>query len=202
MPSKKKSPRRKTSRTTKSPDTEDSLVRLGVPLCTTNQVTVLIDAPNREKKALRFPRSISVTWQGRRKIYSVRTRRVLLGTADYRLDVENSALAERKGSLTELRQNLFSADRRRFLAELERLAAWPGPTCLFLDIPAGQINRRTRWLRNPTEVFDELIVVAQQYGLQVLWVPPSARVLQSGSLLLRWLLMSTLASQSSGPTRT
>jgi hypothetical protein len=162
------------------------------------EVTVLVDT--NEQNALKFPETIR--WEYRRKSYLLHVKteeypltksRGLAG--DYTLKGwEKLTAVERKGSLTELKQNLLTNDRIRFRKALRRLADLKYPW-LFLDMPVSGVFRPTRYVKDPEAVIDRLFKTVAEFRIPLLWVPPSRSVVMSrssGEFVVRALWQSVV----------
>ena len=116
---------------------------------------LLIDTE--EKIPLLFPRSILVARGGgsdKPRVVMVETERLRLETGDYTLEGhEATALVERKGSISELAQNLLTADYRRHRAAFARLSQIPYPYLLLEGSPADLLTPHPPRCLSPESAF-------------------------------------------------
>lgn len=143
---------------------------------------IIIDT--REKRRLLFPDNLVI---GNRTFSVVKTEKQL-DIGDYQLDFPNpAAIIERKGSIDELHQNLFTKDRVRFCKALERVKA-AGIICyLFLDFEWWNSVPRKG---DSDTIMDALWDVVVRYDLRPLsWGdhPHAANRRKVGGYLMRLL---------------
>lgn len=135
--------------------------------------TILIDT--REQKPLPFPSHLPV-WDeesGRPTTITLTLRKQKLDTADYALEGNSSCLIETKRGALELAQNLFSPDRPRFLAALDRLAsAARHPVVLIEGSPHEILSTPNKhWHGPPSLLLDRLITDLTCRKITPLWIP-------------------------------
>lgn len=136
------------------------------------KIAVAIDT--REQKPLRFPEWLH--WHepgGARHSSRIETFPVTLESGDYSIATSGRTFfrevaVERKGSWAELRQNLLTADFRRFRHCLQRLAALPMAT-LAMDMPYNLAVQPG--CPEPVKVLDALLRAVARTRLPLLWLP-------------------------------
>ena len=139
----------------------------------------------REKRPLMFPETIELGG----RLYTVEVIKKELVTGDYLLDPEApAAMIERKGSIDELYQNLFTKDRARFFRSLERIKDSPAVCYLLLDFRWWSCEPRKGTV---DEILDALWDVVVRFDLRPLamgdYPQPAARRQYGGQLLrLLW----------------
>lgn len=151
------------------------------------KLTVYQDA--REKRPLLFPANIELS----DRTYNVEVVKKTLNIGDYTLDSDNpSAIIERKGSIDELHQNLFTRDRARFTRSLVRMGV-SIPRYLLLDFAWHKGDPKhcsCKHTHTNSDVLDALWDVVVRYGLRVISLgdsPTGAARRNLGSQLLRLL---------------
>lgn len=168
-----------------------------------NSVTVIVDS--REKKPILFPATIS--WHSNRTstehLIAVETRTDALFAGDYCLELnglpyDRICTIERKGSPSEIYNNLFTNDWQRAAKAFARLHQIRHPDPLegahYLLIEPSQANLRTfekeHGLREGI-LTDRILQVAARFGLNIWWAPhhvlPAARR-KLGELMIRTML--------------
>lgn len=161
-------------------------------------ITVLIDT--REKFPLLFPKTLD--WhrggRGRPHTFLVKTKTVRLPAGDYALLGYDEALIERKGSLRELSNNIFSLDARRSRAAFQKLIEATENPYLLLDLTLGEMMTATEHVQDAKIIVDALLDLTQELGLKLLIVggcraAGARRML--GEFVIRLLLSHAMASK-------
>ena len=165
-------------------------------------MTLVVDS--RERYPLLFPANIE--WHvdrglGDKKLIRIKHKVAKLDWGDYLLEgySANSAV-ERKGSLDELHQNLYTDDRERFLKAIRRLRENCRHPYLLLDVSPLDLWKPTPRANDPAAVWDALIDVVSMFGLGLLWganakLPGARRIL--GEQVLRILISHALREEKS-----
>ena len=156
------------------------------------RVTVLID--KREKRPLIFPSSLR--WYpvrgGVSKNVIVKTKVEVMESGDYCLcGSERACLIERKASIGELSNNLFSDDFTRASSAFARFAAASDNPYLLLECTASELQRVTRWTKQPDRVMDALTALMARLKLRLLLCGACKTAKQKrvvGELVLRLML--------------
>ena len=136
-------------------------------------ITMLVD--KREKRPLPFPEVMPwVFGRGRHKIE--RLFRIAvdssqnLDAGDYVLKgYEHVARVERKGAISELMQNLFTADRGRQERSLKKLVESCTTPYLLLDMHPRECMTDP-YVKNPREVMCEVYRLCAWRGLRLIWL--------------------------------
>lgn len=149
-----------------------------------SRLTILIDA--REKRPLPIPAYLPI-WDynsPRHKptatTLAITTRTATLPAGDYALEGwEGTCLIERKAHLTELYENLVTADRTRFHAALARLASTTARPVLFLEgdpLTLGAPLRMHGKLPPPPPfiIRDLLLHTLREYNVELMFLPTSS----------------------------
>lgn len=135
------------------------------------QLTLLVDS--REKKPLSFPKTFTWTdpwWK--RKTMRIVQKDVKLSEGDYAIEGhENLVLIERKGSIRELRDNLFAGDAPRAKKAFKRLADACKYPYLLLDFSLSSATQATREVEFPDAIRDFFYREMATYGIRLLWLP-------------------------------
>lgn len=156
------------------------------------KVTVLIDS--REQRPLIFPATIQ--WYpdrgGKGQTVVVRSRRCHLAIGDYCLEGHVGVCRiERKGSLDELANNLLSKDYARALRAFEQLGRFSSNPYLLIECTASDLQRETRWTKQPGRVMDALMSLTERLKLGFLLVGSCKTAKQKrvvGELVLRLMM--------------
>lgn len=156
------------------------------------KLTVLIDT--REKRPILFPETIK--WYEAR---SSRGKLIVLEKKEHRMEAGDYALEgfvphcliERKGSLREVHQNLFTRDHRRAQTAFDRLCEATYNPYLLLDMSPADMWRETDEVTNPEKVFDALMNCVQERGLRLIYAgncehPRARRIL--GEQMVRLMM--------------
>lgn len=159
--------------------------RLFTPL--PRRLRVAVDTA--EKKPWPFPKSLCF----RDTSIRVEVERVPLYAGDYQIALggqshTESTIVERKGSISELYKNVFTADRRRFLAALDKLVSSTKRPVIALNFKVTQVFTPTPLVREPEKVLDKLYEYAAERGIPIMWLPPTPIPIHNGEVLLRWML--------------
>lgn len=159
-------------------------------------LTICIDG--NEQNDLQFPESLVLNWKGQSALIEVKKRKFRFDTGDYYLEgYKEVCIAERKGSLSELHTNLFTADETRFRKAVRRLVGACAVPILWLDIPHAGLWTPTDYVDDPAEVVDKLLRTVREFGLTFFWVPPATtekHAKRNGELLIR-TMWSVIQSQ-------
>lgn len=159
--------------------------------------TILID--EREKKPLQFPDHL-VLWDrgspavdGRTTTVRLLTKTVRLPTGDYVLEgFASKVIAERKGSLDELGNNLLTKEgRRKFVAEMERLRKECHHPLVLLEGDPLSLNASVRRGSNPALVRDTLLGLLHEYNVELMLLPSSSP--SSRRACAEWLAAKLIA---------
>lgn len=154
------------------------------------ELEVLID--RNEQYQLRFPETISLVHGTTTKLFKVKeTKRVLAG-GDYCLAVAPTLVGvERKGSIGEIRANLYSRDRKRASKAFQKFISCYTVPYLLLDMSPGAWFRESRFYDEPaTEIQQRLFEFCAETGMRPVWfdTPNSAAGAElRGELVLRLL---------------
>lgn len=150
------------------------------------QRALTIVADTREQNPLIFPRLLVIDGVGRLLTVARKT----MQTGDYTIEgYEAECCVERKATLSEIANNLLTADRNRALTALQRLAAIPHPL-LVVEQGPGALIRPSKYAPNPAEALDALMRVLANLHIP-LWLignctlPASRR--NAGELIVRWM---------------
>lgn len=164
------------------------------------QLVVLVDT--REKFPITFPRWLVVYTPGRTTphMVAVKVKSTRLKSGDYCLQgYKRKCIIERKASLDELYQNLFTADWRRQEIAFERLQKAAKKRVLLIDAGIGDLMKYAHRsdikaqyeLPDPGVVLDRIMYVCKQYRMS-LWMIGGGRRPESrtwlGAMVLRKLL--------------
>ena len=162
-------------------------------------VTVLIDEQEKKHKALLFPKTVRwLDQDGQAYLIQVKPERRHLKTADYVLARwPKKCMVEKKGSIRELHNNLFTKDRSRQNRALDRLVSEAEYPVLLCDFGYQQAFQETDHVENPSRVVDRLFQVVRDRGLYLLWLSnpgsPAARR-RVGEIVLRLMLTFDLCT--------
>ena len=135
-------------------------------------ITVCVD--KREQHKLAFTDTMLWTDErGRATLYELRPEPATLLAGDYCIKgYSDICIIERKGSLDELRANLFSRDRRRALKAFNRLVSSTQHPYVFLDAPfTGMFLASKHWDESPECVQDTFFRTMAGLGISLLWWP-------------------------------
>lgn len=164
-------------------------------------VTVLVDS--REKFPLLFPQTVKYYQdRGHYHLIRVEVETRTLHAGDYALaGYDDEVLFERKGSMQELLNNLFTVDRRRCTAAFLKLVEGCEVPYLLLDFPLGDMFKPTPYVVDPPRVLDALLDLSRSFGLRLLWAgncKTASRRRELGELVLRVMLSHAL-NREMGP---
>lgn len=160
--------------------------------------TVLIDT--RERRPLPIPSHITILnpqllpAPDATLTVPITYRKAHLPTGDYSLDLPEPPLAERKVFPDEVTTNTLSADRPRFISQLDRLSeATPFPF-LLLEAPSSTLFSCTSRSPNPAAAYSALLRLAIPRRVSLLLCPTStsAQRRQAGYLLVLSLIESAM----------
>lgn len=137
-------------------------------------IHVVVDS--REKNPLLFPKTMLWTTKFGRfgdpavtEEFGIEVHTETLDFADYIVQHQGHIVAvERKGSLAELQQNLFSKDVRRFRRAVKRLKDSTKHPFFLLDIGWRDLAE-DRYVEQPSKVRDGFYQFAASEGIPVLW---------------------------------
>ena len=164
-------------------------------------VTVLIDSREKSTKAIEFPRTLLVPGDRGYGTHSVRISTVKkeLKTGDYMLasasgkpflakDGRPASACERKGSVSELNTNLNSNDRQRALRAWDRMAAEIAHPFALFDFKLHECYAPKTYMKMPTLVISQMFrELALRADMPVLWLPPAAKPVRVGEMLLHYM---------------
>jgi len=146
----------------------------------------------REKDKALFPTSLP--WKddrGNEKVLKVKVTDEILTTGDYLIrGYESVALIERKGSIQEIRDNLYTADRHRFRRCIARLVEECKYPYFLITVPFNKLTDPKYGDQNYGEVVDATCRWVHRHGLRLLWLPFESSVASRkkvGELILRIL---------------
>lgn len=146
-------------------------------------ITVIVDT--REQRPLLFPDTFE--WFSSRsstgRTIIVHIEKKCMKTGDYALKgFEDLVLIERKGSVQEIHNNLFTDDRKRSDSSFERLAKCTTHPYLLLDMSPAAMWKPTKYTVSPQQLFDELMSLTTRLGIQV-WYAGQCKVHKSRRIL-------------------
>ena len=134
-------------------------------------------------------RETSAGYQQRINAFPVATERRKLSVGDYscrtflhdgrQVDLRDTVVIERKGSLEELIKNLSGKDRMRFLAELERAKANDTRIYILVECPGGwdaALEGRYNSRFGPAQLIGSLMSLEARYGANVHFIEPEHSV--------------------------
>lgn len=165
-------------------------------MMTPTTVTVLVDS--RERYPLLFPKTVK--WHADRSaspvLIQVHMEVRQLHAGDYALaGYDDEVLFERKGSMSELLQNLFTSDHRRCTTAFLKLVEGCEVPYLLLDFPLSDMFKRSPYVADPQRILDALLDVSRDFGLRLLWAgncKQAGRRRELGELVLRVMLSHAL----------
>ena len=148
--------------------------------------SLTVDVDDREKYPILFPRSMKYFDKFRKPhLIQLIIRKQRLRFGDYRLACDpRGCVVERKGSVSELANNLLTKDRPRTLRALHRLVKECRTPVLVLDIRLSDffLNPRTPHQPPPSITICELFRVLQDLGIH-LFIPGACK----GTIIRRCL---------------
>jgi len=154
----------------------------------------------REKDKAIFPSSFE--WKddrGHEKILKVKTTTETLKTGDYLLrGYEKAAMIERKGSIQEIRDNLYTADRHRFRRCIARLVEATDLPYFWVTIPLTKLTDPKYGGQQCGEVMDAMMRWVHRNRLRLIWLPFEKSVSnrrKAGEIILRVLWNHAWESQ-------
>lgn len=152
------------------------------------KLTVVVDS--REKQPLVFPSRMEWTdTRWRRHLLDIETETRTVDAGDYYIDgYEDIIRIERKGSISEVRNNLIGADKRRALSALGRFQKSCKYPYLYIDESLIGFNRKSQYVQFPDGVQDFLFRELAARGISLLWLPDQSSMLGKrliGETLLR-----------------
>lgn len=156
------------------------------------KVTVLVDT--REKRPLKFPATIK--WYRNRaakgKVLLVRTASRTLVAGDYALEgYEETCIVERKGSLTELSNNLLGDDFSRADTAFRRLGDATAHPYLLLECSPAELRTKSKYVHEPGRVVDALCATLERYNFRLILCGRCNTIVQKrtvGEMILRLML--------------
>lgn len=111
---------------------------------------------------------------------------------DYHLEgYEGVCRVERKGSLGELANNLLSDDYERALKAFEKFTASTENPYLLVECTPSELQRETRWTKQPERILDALMSLVERLKLRLLLVGSCKTAKQKrvvGELVLRLMM--------------
>jgi len=138
--------------------------------------TIIVDS--REKIPLPIPKHLVILkdttsfWSRTMQTVKINVQTQALKTGDYILvGQENNICIERKGRLREVVTNCMTKDRKRFVAELERLNEEFHRPILFLEGSPYDFNRELKKKPELQGGLDALMRLLNQYNIELLVLP-------------------------------
>lgn len=156
------------------------------------KVTVLVDT--REKRPLKFPSTIKwyQTRAAKGETLLIQAKPSTLSTGDYTLEgYEETCIVERKGSLTELANNLLGDDWKRSTAAFDRLATTTEHPYLLVECSAAELRTQTKHVYEPARVVDALCALIERHNLRLILCGRCNTITQKrtvGEMILRLML--------------
>lgn len=153
-------------------------------------LTVRVDYREKLRYRIRFPTNVRWWFNGASCLVAVKVAIAQLDTGDYAVyDRKERCVAciEKKGSMSELRTNLLTADHRRLVAEWRRLQLIPYRGVL-LTFPWRDFFHATMYVPEPVRILDRLQRDCARFGLDLLICPPGKDNRGVGTFLCHWFL--------------
>jgi ERCC4-type nuclease len=146
----------------------------------------------REKDKAIFPKTLE--WKddrGNEKVLKIKVTDETLTTGDYVLrGYESVAMIERKGSIQEIRDNLYTADRARFRRCIARLVEECKYPYFLITVPLNKLTDPHYGDQSYGEVLDATMRWVHRHRLRLLWLPfeeTNDKRRKVGELILRVL---------------
>lgn len=153
--------------------------------------TITVIRDKNEKQGLRWPDPCTLDWydfQHKPHVSRVKVVEKIMWAGDYTLEgYEDVVCIERKGSIDELRQNLFSErDRDRASAAFEKFSQCARWTYLLVDATLAAMHKVSRYCKTPDRVRDFFYREMIARRINILWMPSpttdSGRFMQAKEL--------------------